>query len=84
MVYPIRERNINQNIIRKIGGKDHMKLKAALVLVLLFAWISGCKQPVAYGTADKTPYSIKTCLAELSKGGEIDSSILVDRIVVYK
>ena len=62
-----------------------MKIKIAVVAIASLVWMSGCnKKPVAYGTADKTPYEIKECLAELSKGGEIDSSILVDKIVVYK
>lgn len=59
-----------------------MKIKLTLAAIALLVWVSGCKkQPIAY---DKTPYEIKECLAQLSKGGEIDSSILVDKIVVYK
>jgi murein L,D-transpeptidase YafK len=62
-----------------------MKIKMTLVAIASLFWMNGCNnQPVAYGKADKTPYEVKECLAELSKGGEIDASILVDRIVVYK
>jgi murein L,D-transpeptidase YafK len=62
-----------------------MKVKIVLAAIMLLVGMSGCKkEPVAYGKADKTPYEIKECLVELSTGGEIDSSILVDKIVVYK
>ena len=68
----------------KTGGK-YMKTKIALAAILSLVWMSGCSnKPVAYGKADNTPYEIKECVEELSKGNELDQKLLVDKIVVYK
>ena len=61
-----------------------MKIKLTVVALASLVLMSGCNQPVAYGKADKTPYPTKQCIAELSKGAELDRSQLADKIVVYK
>jgi|GEM_PF-5610721 len=61
------------------------RVKILLIASAAMLWITGCnKEPVAYGKVDKTPYETKACKKELSSGAEIEDSMLVDKIVVYK
>ena len=64
-------------------GKN-MKFKLGLLGASIALLISGCEEPKAYGKVDKTPYATKECINELSRGGEIDHSSKIDKIVVYK
>ena len=61
-----------------------MKMKLSVAAMALVILMSGCEKEVAYGKVDKTPYATKECINELSKGGEIDHSNKIDKIVVYK
>ena len=70
----------------KIGGERMYKKSLALFLTALtLLAIQGCKNdPKYYGKIDNSPYETKECWRELSVGGEIDSGLLAERIVVYK
>ena len=61
-----------------------MKIKLSVAAMALVLLMSGCEKEVAYGKVDKTPYATKECINELSRGGEIDHSNKIDKIVVYK
>ena len=66
-----------------IQGK-RMKIYLLGLGVIGALLLSSCgEQPVAYGTADKTPYATKECLKELSRGAELTGP-QIDKIVVYK
>lgn len=61
-----------------------MKIYIVVLGVLGVLLVGGCaKKPVAYGTADKTPYETKECINELSKGAELNG-VQIDKIIVYK
>ncbi len=78
-----KKTNTNQNIKMKTGV--NMKTKLALLGIVITLLMTGCKkEPVAYGTNDKTPYATKECINELSRGAEIVPSEKIDKIVVYK
>lgn len=61
-----------------------MKLKLTLFTLTLALFVGGCGNKTFYGKMDKTPYEIRGCLKELSRGAEIDTANQIDKIVVYK
>ena len=58
-----------------------MKLGLGLLGVLFILFMTGCEKK--YGPIDKTPYEIKECVKELSRGAEINGTP-IKKIVVYK
>ena len=60
-----------------------MKVFITVLSIGMLLLLSGCKQDVAYGKIDKTPYATKECINELSRGAELKGPF-IDKIVVYK
>ena len=60
-----------------------MKIIVSGLGIVILLLLSGCKQEVAYGKIDKTPYATKECINELSRGAELKGPA-IDKIVVYK
>ena len=65
-------------------NSETMKIKLILLGVIVALFLSACvEEPVAYGKIDKSPYSTKECIHELSRGAEMKGP-QIDKIVVYK
>ena len=73
----------------KIGDNFRMKRKRMKIQLLILGAIgalllSACGEPeVAYGKVDKTPYTTKECINELSRSAEL-KGVQIDKIVAYK
>jgi murein L,D-transpeptidase YafK len=65
-----------------VNERDQMKLSILGIAITLL--MIGCGEPTYYGKVDNTPYVIKECVNELSRGAEIDHDAKIDKIVVYK
>ncbi len=61
-----------------------MKTTLSMIGVAIALFIVGCGDNTYYGKLDKTPYSTKECIKELSTGAELDHNNKIDKIVVYK
>ncbi len=61
-----------------------MRFKVLLLGIGLILFMSGCEKKPTYGKLDKTPYKVRECIKELSRGAEIDHGNKIDKIVVYK
>ncbi len=60
-----------------------MKIQLLVLAVISALLLNSCGEPVTYGKVDKTPYSTKECIKELSFGAELKGPP-IDKIVVYK
>jgi len=61
-----------------------MRIWIVVALIMgSFVW-QGCTGGGYKGKVDKTPYPTRECQKRLSLGTEIDSTALIDKIVVYK
>jgi len=61
-----------------------MKIKLGLLGIAVVLLISGCgNKPISYGKIDNTPYLVKECIREMSKGKEYTGTC-VTKIEVFK
>jgi len=60
-----------------------MNVKVACVGLGLILLVGGCGPKPTYGKLDKTPYSTKECIKELSCSAELKGP-KIDKLVVYK
>ena len=81
MVHRIKKINTKHKEKMRIGVKMNVRLGLLVLGVVLL--MVGCKKKPTYGKLDKTPYKVKECIKDLSRGAEI-RGIQIDKILVSK
>ena len=87
MVLRTKKININLKVKMRTGVKllkrEKMKTKLIILGVIGALFLTACGDKTFYGKIDKTPYSTKECIKELSCSAELKGP-QIDKIVVYK